>query len=162
MREPYERLLSAYRFTFEYNDKNDNLKNQRNLNRILLKKYQHLPAAKVKTYMNCLNFSFSNSRIGKENQQPPSNSSSSQSCLAIKTSPLTTMICSIMVLQGTGYLTTCSATPATRSTAPSASSSWTPGSETPRLSSTSVELIQTGLRWSMTEFTKHLLGFQVI
>ena len=56
VREPYERLLSAYRFTFEYNDKNDNLKNQRNLNRILLKKYQHLPAAKVKTYMNCLNF----------------------------------------------------------------------------------------------------------
>ena len=47
VREPYERLLSAYRFVFEYNDKNNDLKNIGNLNKILLRKYQYLPAAKV-------------------------------------------------------------------------------------------------------------------
>jgi len=42
VREPYERLLSAYRFTFEHGT---SLKNKNNLNKRILDKYKHLPAA---------------------------------------------------------------------------------------------------------------------
>ena len=50
VRDPYERLLSAYRLIFElYNNKNSSKKwdDLNNLNRILLRKYHYLPAAKV-------------------------------------------------------------------------------------------------------------------
>ena len=43
-RHPLERLLSAYRFTFEHGT---SLKNRNNLNRRIIQKYQNMPTGKV-------------------------------------------------------------------------------------------------------------------
>ena len=46
VREPYERLLSAYRFTFQTKN---GLRDNRQLNKKLLEAYPHLPHEKVET-----------------------------------------------------------------------------------------------------------------
>ena len=48
VRNPYERLLSAYRFTFQNKNRmRDNLQ----LNKILLETYSHLPHSQVYVYL---------------------------------------------------------------------------------------------------------------
>ena len=47
VRDPYERLLSAYRFVFEHSS---SLKNSNRLNEKLIKKYSFLPTEKVKCF----------------------------------------------------------------------------------------------------------------
>ena len=47
VREPYERLLSAYRFTFQTKN---GLRDNMQLNKKLLKAYPHLPHEKVAPY----------------------------------------------------------------------------------------------------------------
>ena len=53
VRDPYERLLSAYRFTFEHGT---SLKNSNNLNARLIEKYSYLPTDKAAKALDSLKY----------------------------------------------------------------------------------------------------------